>query len=336
MSTILITGAAGFVGFHLAQRLVAEGHRVVGVDDLNPLFFPSLKAERHRRLLEIPAYTGLVQDIADAQGTEALFATWRPDLVVHLAAQTGVRFSIDHPFTYERSNVLGTLAVLEAARRCGNPRVVYASSSSVYGNSPDMPWREDDRADGPVSLYAATKRADELMAAAYVATHGMCTVGLRFFTVYGPFGRPDMAVWKFAEAIASGDPVPLYDGGTMRRDFTFVQDVVEATRAVLFHPGLAGANVFNVGPGDPQDLETLLGLMEAAVGKPAKRHVLPAQAGDVNATWADPTALEKAVGFRPRTSLAEGVAAFVEWYKANPAIVQAVYRERAQSGRPTR
>jgi len=336
MATILLTGSAGFVGFHLARRLCAEGHAVVGVDDLNPLFYPSLKAERHKRLLEIPEFTGLVQDIADADKTEALFAQHRPDLVVHFAAQTGVRFSIDHPFAYERSNVLGTLTVLEAARRHGNPRVVYASSSSVYGNSPAMPWREDDRADGPVSLYAATKRADELMARAFAETHGLCTVGLRFFTVYGPFGRPDMAVWTFAEAIASGEPVPLYDGGTMKRDFTFVDDVVAATRTVLFHKGFTGANVFNVGPGDPQDVATLLRLMEAAMGRPAARKILPVQAGDVSSTWSDPSALEAATGFRPRTSLADGVAAFARWYLDNPDVVQAVHRERSQSGRPTR
>lgn len=336
MATVLVTGSAGFVGFHLVQRLCAEGHTVVGVDDLNPLFYPSLKAERHRRLLQVRGYTGFVQDIADGEKTEALFTAYRPDLVVHFAAQTGVRFSIDHPFAYERSNVLGTLAVLEAARLHGNPRVVYASSSSVYGNSPAMPWREDDRADAPVSLYAATKRADELMAAAFAATHGLCTVGLRFFTVYGPFGRPDMAVWTFAEAIAAGEPVPLYDGGTMKRDFTFVEDVVEATRAVLLAPGLRGANVFNVGPGDPQDLDTLLRLMEGAIGRPATRKVLPAQPGDVNATWADPTALEAAVGYRPRTSLADGVAAFARWYLQNPELVSSVHRERSQAGRPTR
>jgi UDP-glucuronate 4-epimerase len=236
MAKVLVTGTAGFIGYHLALRLIADGHEVVGVDDLHPCAFPSLKAQRHRRLQETPGYTDVVQDLADAEATDALFATHRPDLVAHLAARTGVRTSVEHPFAYERSNVLGTLAVLEAARLHGRPRVVYASSSSVYGDSTAMPWREDDRADTPVSLYAATKRAGELMAHAFTATHGLCTIGLRFFTVYGPFGRPDMAVWTFAEAIASGEPVPLFDGGNMQRDFTYVDDVVAAVCAALFHP----------------------------------------------------------------------------------------------------
>jgi UDP-glucuronate 4-epimerase len=335
MATILLTGAAGFVGFHLARRLCAEGHEVVGVDDLQPLF-PALKAERLRRLREIPGFTGVVQDIADTAKTDALFADVRPGRVVHLAAQTGVRFSIEHPFEYERANVLGMLAVLEAARRHGTSRLVFASSSSVYGNSPNVPWREDDRADAPVSLYAATKRADELMARAFTATHGLCTVALRYFTVYGPFGRPDMAVWTFAEAIANGEPVPLFDGGGMKRDFTYVDDVVEATRLALFDPGLSGASLFNVGAGQPRDLDDLLGVLEATLGRPALRKVLPAQAGDVDTTWADASALEAAVGFRPRTSLEDGVAAFARWFQENPEIAEAVRRERSLGRRPAR
>ena len=254
--------------------------------------------------------------------------------MVHFAAQTGVRFSRDLPFAYERSNVQGTLAVLDAAARFGRPRLIYASSSSVYGNSPDVPWREDQAADWPVSLYAATKRADELMARAYLATHGLSSVGLRFFTVYGPFGRPDMAVWTFAEAIASGQPVPLYDGGRMQRDFTFVDDAVEVTRALLLGPAREGAFVYNVGPGDPKDLETLIQYLEEALGRRVERQDLPAQAGDVPATWADPTALREAIGLVPSTPLRQGVQAFVEWYQAHPDLVDQVRRERAASGQP--
>ncbi|HOU53102.1 MAG TPA: NAD-dependent epimerase/dehydratase family protein [Myxococcota bacterium] len=334
MATLLITGAAGFVGHHLALRLAGEGHRVVGVDDLNRLFFPTLKEERARRIAGTPGCTFRRMDVADPAAVDALFREFAFDGVVHFAAQTGVRFSKDLPFEYERSNIQGTLAVFDAAARHGRPRVVYASSSSVYGDSPDVPWREDQAADQPVSLYAATKRADELMARAYLATHGLSTVGLRFFTVYGPFGRPDMAVWTFAEAIASGEPVPLYDGGRMKRDFTFVDDAVEVTRALLQMPDLEGARVFNVGPGDPQDLDTLLRHLEEALGRPARRQVLPAQAGDVPATWADPTALRKAIGFHPRTPLREGVQAFVDWYRAHPDLVAQVRRERAASGQP--
>jgi len=334
MGTFLITGAAGFVGHHLAVRLAGEGHRVVGVDDLNHLFFPTLKEERARRIAATPGCEFRQIDVADPAAVEALFRESPFDGVVHFAAQTGVRFSKDLPFAYERSNVQGTLAVLDAAARHGRPRVVYASSSSVYGNSPDVPWREDQAADRPVSLYAATKRADELMAHAYLETHGLPSVGLRFFTVYGPFGRPDMAVWTFAEAIASGEPVPLYDGGRMKRDFTFVQDAVEVTRALLLAPDLEGAQVFNVGPGDPQDLETLLGLLEEALGRTAQRRVLPAQSGDVPATWADPTALHRAIGFHPTTPLRDGVRAFVDWYRAHPDLVEQVRRERAISGLP--
>jgi UDP-glucuronate 4-epimerase len=328
MATILLTGAAGFVGFHLARRLCADGHEVVGVDDLKPLF-PALKAERLRRLREIPGFLGLVQDVSDTRMTDGLFADLRPALVVHLAAQTGVRFSVEHPFEYERTNVLGMLSILEAARRHGTQRVVFASSSSVYGNSLRVPWREDDRADAPVSLYAATKRADELMASAFAATHGLCTVGLRYFTVYGPFGRPDMAVWTFADAIANGEPVPLFDGGSMRRDFTYVDDVVEATRLALFDTGLSGASVFNVGAGQPRELDVLLRALETNLGRPAIRMMLPAQAGDVNATWADASALKAAVGFLPGTTLEEGVAAFSRWFLENPDVVDAVRRERS-------
>jgi UDP-glucuronate 4-epimerase len=192
-----------------------------------------------------------------------------------------------------------------------------------------VPWREDDRADAPVSLYAATKRADELMASAFAATHGLCTVGLRYFTVYGPFGRPDMAVWTFADAIANGEPVPLFDGGSMRRDFTYVDDVVEATRLALFDTGLSGASVFNVGAGQPRELDVLLRALETNLGRPAIRMMLPAQAGDVNATWADASALKAAVGFLPGTTLEEGVAAFSRWFLENPDVVDAVRRERS-------
>lgn len=334
MATFLITGAAGFVGFHLARRLAAEGHRVVGVDDLNHLFYPTLKQERARRITETPGCTFRVLDVADPKAVDTLFQQSAFDGVVHFAAQTGVRFSKDLPFVYERSNLQGTLAVLDAAARHGHPRFVYASSSSVYGNSPEVPWREDQAADWPVSLYAATKRADELMARAYLATHGLSSVGLRFFTVYGPFGRPDMAVWTFAEAIASGQPVPLYDGGRMKRDFTFVDDAVEVTRAFLLNPLPEGALVFNVGPGDPVDLETLLRYLEEALGRTAERQELPAQPGDVPATWADPTALHRVLGFHPTTPLRDGVRAFVDWYRAHPDLVDQVRRERASSGQP--
>ena len=330
MSTILVTGSAGFIGSHLCRRLLRDGHAVVGVDHFGPLFFPGLKRERDRRLRdEHPGFTSVEADIADLEAVRAVFATHRPDLVANLAAMTGVRYSVEDPFVYQRSNVQGFLNVLECARRAGVPRVVYASSSSVYGSQVTMPYRETDRADAPISLYAATKRSTELIAHAYASLFGMTLIGLRYFTVYGPWGRPDMAVWSFAERIAAGEPVPVYDFGRMRRDFTFVDDIVEGTAAVLDAPGLSGHEVFNIGAGRCEDLDEVIRLLEAGIGRPAVRQPMPAQPGDVPATWADVSKLEAAVGYRPRTTIGEGIPAFVEWYLANPAVAESVRRERS-------
>lgn len=326
MATILLTGAAGFIGWHVARRLGADGHRVVGVDHLGPLFFPSLKRARVEALGGTPGFSFVAADLAEPGTADALVASLRPDTIVHLAAQTGVRHSADDPHLYVRNNVDAFVAVLEAARRRDVPRLLYASSSAVYGEGEGRRV-EDDRADRPVSLYAATKRADELMAHTYARQFGLTTIGMRFFTVYGPWGRPDMAVWTFAERMAAGEAVPLYDGGAMRRDFTFVDDVVEAI-ARLRVADLSGPHVFNVGSGRCEPLDRLVGLLEAAIGCRAARRPMPMQTGDVSVTWSDCDRLFQATGHRTGIPLDVGIPAFVQWFRAHPDVVAAVRSER--------
>ena len=329
----LVTGAAGFIGFHLAQRLIKEGHEVVGLDNLNDYYEVSLKEARLARLLPLPGFRFERCDLADRQAMAAFFAREsareRFDRVIHLGAQAGVRYSLDNPFAYADSNLTGTLTVLEGCRHHGVGHLVYASSSSVYGLNEQMPFKTSDGVDHPVSLYAASKKANELMAHSYSHLYGLPTTGLRFFTVYGPWGRPDMALFKFVRAILNGEPIDIYNQGQLSRDFTYIDDIVEGIVRIADRPPVGEANwhgqtesspapyrLFNIGNGSPVRLLDFVEAIEAALGKQAIRNMMPMQPGDVLATWADTEALFEATSYRPRVGLKEGVESFVNWYRS--------------------
>ncbi|WP_426234651.1 NAD-dependent epimerase [Pseudomonas sp. TWP3-2] len=319
--TILVTGAAGFIGFHTVQRLCREGFEVVGVDNLNAYYDVSLKRSRLELLQTAPQFEFLTLDIVDKSALVSLFETHRFEYVVHLAAQAGVRYSLDNPDVYGQSNLLGFLNLLEACRQYPPQHLIYASSSSVYGANHKMPFKEDDPVEQPVSLYAATKRANELLAYSYCHLYGLRASGLRFFTVYGPWGRPDMALFKFTEAMLKGRAIDLYNQGEMARDFTYIDDIVEAIFRLLSKPpageGQRGANrLFNIGRGSPVALLEFVECLESALGIKAQRNFLPMQEGDVVRTWADVSALAAHIGFSPQVSVDVGVQAFVEWYRA--------------------
>lgn len=317
---ILVTGAAGFVGFHLCQRLLDQGFEVEGLDNLNAYYEPALKQARLQQLLARPGFVFHRLDLADRDGMARLFAENRYDAVLHLAAQAGVRHSVDHPMAYLDSNLAGMLTVLEGCRHSGVRHLVYASSSSIYGAARQMPLREDMVTDQPISLYAASKKANELMAYSYSHLYGIPATGLRLFTVYGPWGRPDMAIFKFVRAVLAGQPIDVYNNGQMRRDFTYVDDVVNAVLKVMAVPPVATADapahrVLNVGNNGPVSLMDFIGCIEKATGIEAIKHFMPMQQGDVPETWADTTALEKGFGIRPNTDLQLGVQRFVDWYR---------------------
>jgi UDP-glucuronate 4-epimerase len=328
---VLVTGVAGFIGLHVAQRLLARGDEVVGVDSLNSYYDPTLKAARLALLDGAPGFRFEKIDIADDGALGDLFARERFDRVVHLAAQAGVRYSIENPLAYGQANLAGFLNVLEACRRHPVQHLVYASSSSVYGGNAKMPFSEADSVDHPVSLYAATKKANELMAHTYSHLYGIPTTGLRFFTVYGPWGRPDMAYFSFTRDILAGRPIAVYNGGEMLRDFTWIDDIVDGIVAVLDkpatadpdfdamapHPGRSRApyRVFNIGNQDPVRLGDFIAAIEAALGIEAVKEFKPMQPGDVVATHADVSALAAWTGVSPGTPLAAGIARFVEWYR---------------------
>jgi UDP-glucuronate 4-epimerase len=326
---ILVTGAAGFIGFHVAQRLLAEGHQVVGLDSFTPYYDLSLKEARFARLLPHNTFVGERVDLADAEATRDLFARHRFERVVHLAAQPGVRFVDPQP--YAASNLLGFMNMLEACRHGGVGHLVYASSSSVYGANGKLPFSEHDAADHPISLYAATKKANEMMAHSYAHLFGLPATGLRFFTVYGPWGRPDMAVYKFTHAIAEGREIQVANGGRVWRDFTYVDDIVEgivrlverapaadpAWNAAKPDPAISPAphRVYNIGNDRPEEVNRLIGLIEEALGRKANRTDVPLPPGDVLETRADVSDLRRHVGFAPETSLEEGIRRFVAWYR---------------------
>jgi UDP-glucuronate 4-epimerase len=325
-ASVLVTGAAGFIGYHVAARLLADGHEVVGLDNLNPYYDPALKRDRLALLAGSPAFAFRELDLADGAGLAALFAAERPEIVIHLAAQAGVRHSLTHPHDYARSNLSGFLNLLEACRAHPVRHLIYASSSSVYGASPTTPFKVEGDADHPLSLYAATKRANEMMAHAYSHLFRIAATGLRFFTVYGPWGRPDMAMWLFTEAIAAGRPIKLFNHGHMERDFTYIDDIVEGVVRLVAHPpkgeapsegslGRAPHQLFNIGNSRPERVTDVVALIEAALGRQAERELLPMQPGDVPRTCADVTDLERLVGFRPATPIAVGVERFVTWYR---------------------
>ena len=323
---ILITGSAGFIGFHLARRLLAEGHEVIGLDALTPYYDVRLKQQRHAILSEQARFRPVIGRLEDEAVVAAAFAD-APEVVVHLAAQAGVRYSFEAPFSYTDSNVTGTLAILEAARRMQPKHLLVASSSSVYGMA-GKPSRETDMTDRPVSLYAATKKAAEAMSHSYAHLFGVPTTCLRFFTVYGPWGRPDMALFKFAEAIATDKPISIYGEGRMRRDFTYVDDVVAAVGRLIGAVPVMGApvagdslspvapwRVVNIAGGRPVELMRFVTAIETAMGRAAKKELLPMQPGDVTETAAEVGLLRTLVGEVPGTNVEEGVRAFCDWFK---------------------
>jgi UDP-glucuronate 4-epimerase len=331
VSRFLVTGAAGFIGYHTAERLLARGDEVVGLDNLNAYYDVALKEARLRRLQAHAGFSFARLDLTDRAGMAGLFEERVPDVVIHLAAQAGVRYSLTNPHAYVDSNLVGFLNVLEGCRHQRVKHLVFASTSSVYGANTQMPFSVHQNADHPLTLYAATKKANELMAHSYSHLYSIPTTGLRFFTVYGPWGRPDMALYLFTEAIMQGRPIDVFNHGQMRRDFTFIDDVVEGIVRVADRPAVpnpewngdapdpATSNVpyrvYNIGNSRPTDLLQYIETIENCLGRKAEMNLLPLQAGDVPATWADAEDLENDVGYRPATSVEVGVRRFVEWYR---------------------
>jgi UDP-glucuronate 4-epimerase len=330
---VLVTGCAGFIGMHVARRLVERGRTVIGLDNLNPYYDVRLKEARLAELAGFEGFRFAKLDLADKEGIERLFAAERPDRAINLAAQAGVRYSLQDPHAYAFSNLVGFVNILEGCRHGGVEHLVYASTSSVYGANVSMPFGEDDPVDHPVSLYAATKRANELMAHTYSHLFGLPTTGLRFFTVYGPWGRPDMSMALFTRAILAGEPIRVFNHGRMQRDFTYIDDIVEGVVRVLdlapearpadapdayTRPSRSAApfRLYNIGNSQPVELLEYIRLLEEATGRKAKLDLQPMQPGDVVATAADTTALETAVGFRPATPLDEGIRRYVAWHRA--------------------
>lgn len=328
----LVTGAAGFVGFHVAERLLAAGHQVVGIDNLNDYYDVGLKMARLDLLADKPAFRFIKLDLADREGIAQLFAEHQFQRVIHLGAQAGVRYSLENPLAYADSNLIGHLNVLEGCRHNKVEHLLYASSSSVYGLNRKLPFATEDSVDHPISLYAATKKANELMSHSYSHLYGLPTTGLRFFTVYGPWGRPDMALFKFTKAILAGDSIDVYNHGEMHRDFTYIDDIAEAIvrlQAVIPQPNAdwtveqgspatssAPYHVYNIGNSSPVKLMKYISALEKALGIEARKNMLPMQPGDVLDTSADTAELYRVIGFKPETSVEEGVKRFVEWYKS--------------------
>lgn len=332
MTRFMVTGTAGFIGYHVAEKLLARGDSVLGVDNVNDYYDVSLKRERLKRLAPHANYRFAEIDLADRPALEAQFEAYAPDVVINLAAQAGVRYSLTNPHAYVESNLVGFVNILEGCRHHGVKHLVYASSSSVYGANTSVPFSVHDNVDHPLSLYAASKKANELMAHTYSHLYRLPTTGLRFFTVYGPWGRPDMALFIFTKAILEGRPIDVFNHGDMRRDFTYIGDIVEgvvrtADRTASSNPDWSGAEpdpgtssapfrVYNIGNNQPVELLRMIEILEDALGMKAEKNLLPMQAGDVPATYADVDALVEDVGFKPATPLEVGVERFVEWYRS--------------------
>lgn len=328
---VLVTGSAGFIGSALVLRLLARGDTVIGIDNHNDYYDPAIKEARLQRFVEHPRYTHLRLDIADRKAVYDIFLKFKPERVVNLAAQAGVRYSIENPLAYIDSNIVGFANILEGCRHNGVEHLVYASSSSVYGANTAMPFSVHQNVDHPLSLYAASKKSNELMAHTYSHLYGLPTTGLRFFTVYGPWGRPDMALFKFTKAILAGDTIQVFNYGKHRRDFTYIDDIVEGVlrvldcparpnldwNAALPDPGSSRApwRVYNIGNNSPVELMDYIGALEEALGKKAKMQLLPLQAGDVPDTYADVNDLIEDFGYKPATAVKEGIARFVAWYR---------------------
>ncbi len=332
MKKILVTGAAGFIGFHLCQRLLVRGEQVIGIDNLNPYYDVSLKQNRLAQLLPLPNFSFQKLDLVDQKGMAELFSEANFDVVVNLAAQAGVRYSIQNPYAYTDSNIVGFLNVLEGCRHSGVKHLVFASSSSVYGANTKIPFSVHNSVDHPLSLYAATKKANELMAHTYSHLYGLPTTGLRFFTVYGPWGRPDMALFLFTKAILAGQPIEVFNYGKMKRDFTYIDDIVEGVvRAIdkIPEPNPAWAGdvpdpatskaaykLYNIGNNQPVELMRFIEVLEACLGRQAQKNMLSLQPGDVPVTYADIDDLFNDVGFKPNTPIEIGIERFVDWYRS--------------------
>lgn len=328
---ILVTGAAGFIGFHLAKRLLADGHEIVGMDNLNTYYDVQLKKDRLALLTSNPRFRFHHLDLTDRQVMELLFRAEAPEIVVHLAAQAGVRYSLENPHAYVESNLSGFMNILEGCRHNQVKHLVYASSSSVYGANTAMPFSVHHNVDHPISLYAATKKANELMAHTYASLYKLPCTGLRFFTVYGPWGRPDMALFLFTRAILEGRPIDVYNNGNMRRDFTYIDDIIEGVVRVMARipsgrndwngarpdpaTSFAPYRIFNIGNNRPVELMAFINILEHHLGKKAQMRLLPMQPGDVPGTYADVDDLMAEVGFKPSTSIEEGIGRFVKWYR---------------------
>lgn len=326
--TILVTGTAGFIGFNVASELLNRGYKVIGVDNFNDYYIQDLKYLRSEKLKTHPLFTEKILDISDKSAIEKLFKEFKIDRVCNLAAQAGVRYSLVNPYVYESSNMAGFLNIIEACRHNGVKRLVYASSSSVYGGNTKIPFSESDPVDNPISLYAVTKRANELTAHTYAHLFGLQSVGLRFFTVYGPWGRPDMAMWIFSEAILKGKKIKLFNYGKMRRDFTYINDIVSGVCASLFNDGLEKAEIFNLGNHRSEDISEVLRIIEDKLGKKAITELVPIQAGDVPESFADIDKAKAKLGFSPTTSISKGIPAFLDWYTANPDILEKAAQAR--------
>jgi UDP-glucuronate 4-epimerase len=314
----LVTGSAGFIGFHLSQRLLDEGHDVTGFDAMTPYYDVTLKEARNGLLAKHPGFGAVSGQLEDMDALNRAANKAKPDIIVHLAAQAGVRYSLENPRAYIDSNLIGSWNMLELAKKVKPQHLLLASTSSIYGANPKIPFEETDKADEPMSLYAATKKGMEAMAHAYANLHQIPTTAFRFFTVYGPWGRPDMALFKFTDAILSGRPIEVYGEGKMERDFTYVSDLVEAIMRLMPLPPPAAPvpfRIVNIGGGQPVSLLTFIETLERALGKPAIRQMLPMQQGDVPRTHASPDLLKQLTGFCPQMGLAQGIGAFVNWYR---------------------
>ena len=317
----LVTGSAGFIGFHLCRRLLERGHEVTGYDNLNPYYDVNLKRLRHRMLTDFSRFNVVEEDLCNREMLERTFSRQQPQRVCHLAAQVGVRYSLEHPEAYLESNLIGFFNVLETSRKYRVERLVYASSSSVYGACGKVPFSESQQLDTPVSFYAATKKSNELMAYVYSHLYGLQSIGLRLFSVYGPWGRPDTAVWLFTEEILKGEPTRIFNHGRQKRDFTYIDDIINGIEAALTRQDLARYEIFNLGRGESVSVLQLIKTLEDLLGRKAIKQMLPPQAGEMSETLADIERAGKLLDYRPQTSLEEGLRAFVDWYTG--------YRDRA-------
>jgi len=332
MARVLVTGSAGFIGFHVAHRLLSNQHTVIGIDNFNTYYSPALKKARTDLLEAFDGFISVELDLSEKDAVEKCFLDYRPEIVCHLAAQAGVRYSLINPYAYEKSNVAGFLNVIEQTRQLEGTRFVYASSSSVYGGNSKMPYSESDPVNTPISLYAATKRANEMIAYTYHHLYRLQTVGLRFFTVYGEWGRPDMAYWSFVENMMHGEPIRVFNYGRNSRDFTFVEDVAEGVTEALFTSDLEGYEIINLGNHQPVQLMTFIEILEDLTGMQARKDMIEAQPGDVISTYADISKAQVKLGFRPSTEIRDGLARFVDWFRQQEPLTREVRAFRRRFG----